>query len=139
MFNHPISQLEVLKDRVSLIHPSIPSHLSSSRVKFVLEPTPAVTGQEAKQTLNRSPVCCRANMERQTTIQAPIQALVNLTPCMSLECWRKSGYMERIRADSEGTVVVSSTQKGPTFLVESNPGPSCCEAIVRLSSSEFIY
>lgn len=26
MFNHPISQLEVLKDRVSLIHPSI--HLS---------------------------------------------------------------------------------------------------------------
>lgn len=59
--------------------------------------------EKAGYTLNTSPVCHRANTERQSTthtlmpgdnLQLPISLM-----CMSFYCGRKLGYLERTHTD----------------------------------------
>lgn len=67
-------------------------HPSSSAYPILIRrwvAVPAVMGQEAEYTLKKSPICCRANTSRQTTIHAHLESPIKRTPCISLDCGRK--------------------------------------------------
>lgn len=58
---------------------------------------PAVMGQEAEYTLKKSPICCRANTSRQTTIHAHLDSPIN-EPHASL--WTVGGSLRAPHANS---------------------------------------
>lgn len=76
--------------------------------------TPRCHRVRAVDTLDRSPICCRANIEKQTSIHKPTP---NLESQINLKC---------ITLDSD----TDPTQKGPGQLVDSNSGMACSGAVV---------
>lgn len=104
-----------------------------------MDHVPAFIGREAVYTLGRFPIYCRANTERWTSNHAQIhtygqftvESPVNLT-WMPLDCGRKQTYQER------ANTTMGRTQKGPNWLVDLNPRPSCCEAAMLPSVMSII-